>query len=805
MKPASKMLKFKAKRSPFQTAMLAMLCGILTAVALWSIPTQWFAAMVGYDRGLGEPLWIGATFAVYAPFDWLEWGWRLAEVPHLKGIVEKMQLMGHLTTAVGLIATFGYIFLLKSKPEGMDELHGSAYWADLAMVDSTGYLPSAERQAKGAMIGSVMLDSKNEIIHPMHPNFSQRYLPLVKWKQAGLKISRQRIRDKDGVPEVKINKKFVKRTEYLWADDATHILAFAPTRSGKGVGLVLPTLLTWRHSTVVNDIKGECWAITSGFRQRVGQIVMKFEPACQDGSTACWNPLDEIRAFTENDVQDAQGLMMMVCDPKGEGLEDHWAKTSWEFLSGLALHLRYAGGSQSSIAGMAAYLGSPEWTEEKQMYTTMQNHEHDPDGKMGWRDSMGNPTKTHPAVANVAATMLMKEDKERTSVLSTAKSFLSLYLDPIVARNTSRSDFLVRDLMNSDRPVSLYFVVQPNDLDRMVPLSRLFWSMVIKRNTDAMSFKDGTSVQGYKHRLLLMIDELPSMKKLSVLQEGLGYIAGYGLKCYLICQDTIQLEQAYGKEQTIFAGCHVRIAYAPNTSETAQKLSEMTGKTTVIEEKHSDSASSWGLKADNVSISTDKVERALMTPDEFLALSPRDMVIFVAGRRPIYGAKPIYYADKVLKGRAMIPAPAVSDKVRVSGQATAVEAADKAKEEVRSAEEARMLESAEAKRRDWARRTRMLAQGDVSVVEARMGRMDRGLAGVDVGLGGLASGEVKGGDAPAGKPSGDSTSGDSSTGKRRSFYADKGEQDMSPEEQEMLKQVVAQACLADQVVAFKVF
>lgn len=799
MAKKSKLLKFKGKRTQLQTTLLAMMFAMFTTFLFWMLPTQWFAAKVGYDRGLGEPLWIATTFAVYMPSDWLEWGWRYASLDTIKPLIQTMQLMGYVVSGLGLGTTLIYLLVFRERPEGMDDLHGSAHWADVEMIDSTGYLSSPTRIVDGAMIGSVMLDSKGEVIHPMHPDFGERLLPIKEWKRIAWRISRVQVRNKDGVPQFKPNKKFVKKIEYLRADDPTHILAFAPTRSGKGVGLVLPTLLSWRHSVVVNDIKGENWALSAGFRQKAGQIVMKFEPACQDGSTACWNPIDEIRAFTPNDVQDAQGMMMMVCDPKGEGLEDHWAKTSWEFLSGLALHLRYVGGTQGSIAGMASYLGDPNWSDERQMYTAMQNFEHDPEGKMGWTDTQGNPTKIHPMVANAATTMLNKEDKERTSVLSTAKSFLSLYLDPIIAKNTSRSDFLVRDLMNSDKPVSLYYVVQPNDLDRMVPLSRLFWAMVIRRNASEMSFADGTSVQGYKHRLLLLIDELPALKKLTVLQEGLGYIAGYGMKCFLICQDTIQLEEAYGDKQTIVAGCHVRIAYAPNTSETATKLSEMTGKTTILEQSYSDSQSTTGALTGNVSVSTNKTERALMTPDEFLSMSPEDMVIFVAGKKPIYGRKIKYYEDQTLLGRAKIVAPARSDQVRKAAQAVD-RAAASAAETQKVSDEARqvLLAEANARRNEWAKQSRSLAQGNADYVDSKM-KQDRLKNGSPQGeeegdTGSAAGSSDNGSSARAGRPGGQA---------RQSYYQQ--HVSMSDHERAQVKAAVQRLGLVEQVASFKVF
>lgn len=800
----SQMKKFKSARSPLQNALLAMMLALGCWFLLSAIPTQWFAAKMGYDRNLGDPLWIGTTFAVYLPSDWVEWGWRLTDYEQLKDDVRIMVFLGLGAGGVGMGSAIVFVLVLNREADGMDELHGSAHWASAEEVDSTGFFPTKGRKVDGAMVGSVMLDRKGKVIHPMHPKYGRRYRRLMGWKNPKgfprwVRACNERgesripewttsllggaqLRDKDGVPRWAVRKSIVKQIDLLRADDPTHILMCAPTRSGKGVGPVLSTLLTWRHSVLVNDIKGENWALTAGFRRAAGQMAIKFEPACMDGSSAAWNPLDEIRLFTPMDVQDAQGMMMMVCDPKGEGLEDHWAKTSWEFLTGLALHLAYEG-KAGTMAGMASYLGDPKWDDEKQMYTTMMQTEHDPEGRANWVDTEDHPTKIHPAVANAAKTMLNKEDKERGSVLSTAKSFLSLYLDPVVAANTSRSDFLVRDLMTSEKAVSLYFVVQPGDLERMVPLSRLFYAMVIRRNAADMHFSGGTSVQGFKHRLLLLIDELPSLKKLSVLQEGLGYIAGYGLKCYLICQDLIQLEDAYGDKQTIVAGCRTRIAYAPNTQETADKLSAMTGKTTIIEENVSKSQDAWGWKAGNVSISSSKTERDLMTAAEFMALSPEDMVLFVAGSPPIYGRKIKYYEDDTMLKRAKMPAPEKSDVVRAKGKGAEATDGKGAAGKVSAVTGAPLsAAAAEASERIAANRAKW--QGKMT-------------AAVNGAMAGGAGGDAAAVEGVAGKV----------TEKKRSYYADRHAPEITEAERAKIKAIVesAGAGVVEKVAAFTVF
>ena len=400
--------------------------------------------------------------------------------------------MAYLIVIIGSLLTIlsaAYLCYRRSSKEdsGLENIHGSAHWATPEEVKATGLLAKRE----GVYVGG--------------------------WKH----------------PET-------GRIHYLRHNGPEHIISFAPTRSGKGVGLVLPTLLSWPHSVLAYDIKGENWALTAGWRQQeANNHVLKFEPTATDGSSVAFNPLEEIRLGTEREVSDVQNIVTMIVDPDGRGLNDHWAKTGHALLVGAVLHVLYAE-KDKTLSGVANFLSEPSRSIEETLYY-MIGTEHDQTGKRKWRDSLGNPTASHPVVAACARDMLNKSENERSGVLSTAMSFLTLYRDPTVAFNTRCSQFKISDLMNYDRPVSLYLVVPPSDKDRLKPLIRLIVNQVVRGLTEKMDFRGGRSVQGYRHRLLLMIDEFPSLGRLDVFQESLAFIAGYGLKAYLIIQDLAQL------------------------------------------------------------------------------------------------------------------------------------------------------------------------------------------------------------------------------------------------------------------------
>ncbi len=463
---------------------------------------------------------------------------------------------------------------------------------------------------------------------------------------------------------------------YLQHSGPEHIIAFAPTRSGKGVGLVIPTLLAWEGSVLVHDIKGENWALTAGYRKSIGQRCLKFAPTLSDGTSCHFNPLNEIRVGTDKEVADTQNIATMIVDPDGKGLNDHWAKTGFALLVGTILHVLYATEvKEKTLKSVANLLSDPNVGSVDEVFEHMKTYEHDKTGARGWLDLHGNVTRTHPVVAQSAQEMLNKADNEKSGVISTAMSFLSLYRDPVVAANVASSDFRITDLMGDAKgekvpPVSLYLVVPPSDKDRLKPLIRLVLNQVVRRLTESMEFKGGRSVDGFQHRLLLMIDEFPSLGKLDIFAESLAYVAGYGMKMYLICQDTAQLYKEYTKDETIIPNCHVRVVYAPNRLETAEWLSKILGKKTLVTENTTFSYNGQFMPYQTgMSGGLQYQGRELLTTEEVMALRgpakdargnitmPGAMITLMAGKAPVYGTQMLYFQDPVFLDRAKIPSP----------------------------------------------------------------------------------------------------------------------------------------------------
>ena len=185
----------------------------------------------------------------------------------------------------------------------------------------------------------------------------------------------------------------------------------------------------------------------------------------------------------------------------------------------------------------------------------------------------------HPVVASAAREVLNKSDNERSGVLSTAMSFLGLYRDPTVAAVTSRCDWRIADLISAKRPVSLYLVVPPSDISRTKPLVRLILNQIGRRLTESLDGSDGIE---RKRELLLMLDEFPALGRLDFFETALAFMAGYGIRSFLIAQSLNQIDKAYGPNNSILDNCYVRVAYATNDERTAKRISEMLGTATEL-------------------------------------------------------------------------------------------------------------------------------------------------------------------------------------------------------------------------------
>lgn len=589
---------------------------LLAILALNVYATQRAAAAFGYDISLGDPL-IGN---LYSPFSWIFWTIDLSPIQDNEDFFRTL----HLQIAFGFFAIVAFFAFAKMifgrKANLYKDVHGSARWATKKDIKKMGILDRDE----GVYIGGWEEPRSNDI-------------------------------------------------HYLRHNGPEHVIAFAPTRSGKGVGLVLPTLLSWRESCIILDIKGENWALTSGWRKnQAGNKVLKFDPSAADGESVKFNPLEEINLGSNTEVGEVQNIAMMIVDPDGKGLNDYWSKAGFTILVAFILHTLYKAkneGYSPTLANIYKTINDPD-KDIREVLDEMLYYKH-------------KASEPHPVVAGAAREALNKADAELSGVIGTMSSNLGLYADPVISNNLSYSEFKISDLMNDKAPVSLYLVIKPKEMDRMRPLIRVILNQILRTLIDNLKFSGGANVKGYKHRLLLMLDEFTALGKLEIFEQALAYMAGYGIKSYIIIQDLMQLYKHYTKEESIISNCHVRIAYAPNKVETAELLSKMCGSTTVVKTVRTASGKRHGMVLDHISENYQEVQRPLLTVDECMTLpglvegpggeiiESGDMLIFMAGRPAIYGKQILYFMDSEFTKRAKFEAPQESDSLLSKKEAQA--------------------------------------------------------------------------------------------------------------------------------------
>ena len=551
-----------------------IIVSLIVLTAVWCA-TQWTAWRLGFQPQLGTPWFQLAGRPVYHPLAFF-WWWFSYDA-YARSIFHE----GGIIAASGGFASIGAAILmsvLRAREADNVETYGSARWATHPEIKEAGLLG-----ADGVVLGRFQRD-------------------------------------------------------YLRHDGPEHVLCFAPTRSGKGVGLVIPSLLTWPGSAIVHDIKGENWQLTAGFRAQHGRVLL-FDPT--NAESAAYNPLLEVRRG-EWEVRDVQNIADILVDPEGS-LErrNHWEKTSHALLVGAILHVLYAE-KDKTLAGVANFLSDPARSIEATLAAMMKTRH------------LGD-AGPHPVVASAARELLNKSDNERSGVLSTAMSFLGLYRDPVVATVTSRCDWRIAEIVAADRPTTLYLVVPPSDINRTRPLVRLLLNQIGRRLTEDLNAKSS------RHRLLLMLDEFPALGRLDFFESALAFMAGYGLKSFLIAQSLNQIERAYGPNNSILDNCHVRVSFATNDERTAKRVSDALGTATEMRAMKNYAGHRLSPWLGHLMVSRQETARPLLTPGEVMQLPPSDEIVMVAGIHPVRARKARYYEDGRFKER-ILPPPTIQHR-----------------------------------------------------------------------------------------------------------------------------------------------
>lgn len=527
------------------------------------------------------------------------------------------------TFAVRMAAGAGYLLAHKADPrEAKIETWGE-YWADYK--DD----PKEKKKLKGSMgvsialiyglPGAIMLarSSRRRSLHG-----DARWATRQEIEDAGLFGHEGIVLGKYG-------------SRYLMMNDPKFVMLNAPTRSGKGVGTIIPNLLSWPGSVIALDVKEENFQITSGYRAEHGQSVFKFAPFDPAFSSHRWNPLSYVNRDPKFVVGDLQGLGYMIY-PKAEGSEGFFNDQARNLFVAVSLYLMES--------KLTTTIG------EVLRYSTGEGKPKEYWSKIADSGRAGNDADLSVACISALRQFVSNSDNTLTSILATFNAPLGAFSTASVDAATSADDFDLRDVRR--RCMSIYICIPPNRLAEASLLVNLFFSIAIDQNTKELPEHNPELTV----KCLLLMDEFPAIGRVGKYEKAIGYIAGYGLRALTIAQSKAQLKgrDLYGDEGTkALADNHlIKLLYAPESQDDANEYSETLGFYT---EQATAKSVNYGKGPSSRGENTSDQKRALMMPQELRYMGKNKVVVLADNCLPIQADKICYYSDPVFTDRLRPP------------------------------------------------------------------------------------------------------------------------------------------------------
>ena len=444
---------------------------------------------------------------------------------------------------------------------------------------------------------------------------------------------------------------------YVSLGGTQHVIAMAPTRSGKTTSIAIPVLLSYGHSAVVLDVKGELYRSTSGWRASQGQQIHVWAPYDEEGRTHRFNPLSLLLRHAAPERLAELQTIAAILYPDAPGRDPFWTTQARAAFTGFAGylfeawdHLVASGGPSIQVAGTlraaapdaqtsihfpslerVLLLSSPDGTD-------LASHLH------SLRAAPFASEQTRTVFANLAGLA----EQTLSSVIATVQAPLQQFLSPLLAAATNATDFDITQLRR--RPTTLYVIIPTRKLDESRMLLNIFFSTVIGNNLD----KQLGETPDLKHQVLMLMDEFTAMGRVDVWAKRISVSASYGVRDLCIIQSRSQLTSVYGEEdaQNFIVNHGAQVGFTPREQADAQTYSEMLGYRTV---RRKTASASRGAGGRSVSYSRVEERRALMLPQEVKQLPADEQLIFYEGCKPIRCRKNWYFKDKVFRQRAQIP------------------------------------------------------------------------------------------------------------------------------------------------------
>lgn len=442
------------------------------------------------------------------------------------------------------------------------------------------------------------------------------------------------------------------RGRYLTFGGPEHLALYAPTRSGKGVGVVIPNCLLWDGSLVVLDVKKENWAASAGIRAEAGQKVFLFDPLDPEGRTARYNPLSYVRRGTIDAFDDIQRIAQMLY-PEATGDQEFWTNSA-----------------RSAFIGVTAFLAeTPELPltlgEVLRMFTRR-----DLQGYLtGTIEARRLAGKPYTAACTSALNDYLAGSADTVSgVRKSVTTKLVLWFNPRIDAATAESDFDLRRLRYNLH--AIYVGVTPDNIDRLRPLLALFFQQVVDVTVKTLPQHDPAA----RHQVLMVLDEFPLLGAMPTLTSAFAFVAGYGVRMLLVLQSKAQMRATYGADvaATVLDNCGAEVVFGTKDLALTKELSERLGYDTVESLTRSGPRFGGWWKRDRQSQSASAQRRALMLPQEIARLGPREEIVLRAGMRPVRATRIRHYEDgrftRLLRPAPVVPPIAID--VRYDGGST---------------------------------------------------------------------------------------------------------------------------------------
>lgn len=448
----------------------------------------------------------------------------------------------------------------------------------------------------------------------------------------------------------------------LYDNSNTHLMICAPTRSGKGVGVVIPTLVhSWKESIIVLDIKGENQVFTANARRKYlnnKAITLFFN----DKRSIKYNPLEEIKYNSSSEIANARSVAEIIINTGANNNDsDFWSTSSIDILTGVILYCLYSiKDRKANLYDVVKFLSQDKIQENcsKLMNMPILN-EIEACNLRNYYQTETNliDRGIHPFVNRTITQIATTTEKTWSGFLSTMKTKIAIFEMPIIVQNTEKSEFSIRDIANYKKPVALYLRLNAKEIPILKPLVNIFLSQLVNELMSNQEFE--MKIFKNTHKTLFLLDEFPAMGKLKTIEETITFSAGYGLKYALVIQNLEQLYKIYTDKNPFMGNCQLAMFYTPTSTNTrtAEEISKMVGEET-IKIKNRTSAGST-----RSSVSSNFTNRKLLTPDEVLRYSKKQSLI-IAGNKPvIQGTKIRYFEEEFYKERIIEDNDVTQDKL----------------------------------------------------------------------------------------------------------------------------------------------